>query len=95
MNPIVQSNANPLQSAAISYSLTIPAAIPNLSGSTCLFVQKTLTDLPDRLKALNQSGHLNNYEVVFLQQALLLLQVELSLLPEYQVSLSYQEVVAT
>ena len=95
MNPSIKSTASPLDSAAISYLITGQNDVPNLSNSTCLFVQKTLTDLPDRLKVLNLSGHLDNHEVVFLQQALLLLHVELSLLPEYQGLLSYEEIVIT
>ena len=95
MNPIIKSTASPLDLAAISNLITSQADIPNLSSSTCLFVQKTLTDLPDRLKALNLSGHLDNHELVFLKQALFLLQIELSQLPEFQGSLSYEEIVIT
>lgn len=82
MNTILKLIANPHNSAAKLYADQTDTKI--LSSSTCSFVEQTVTNLPERLNVLMLSGQIDQHENVILQKALLLLQMELSLLPEYQ-----------
>lgn len=83
MHTLIETDKNvrSLDEASLAYGPTENAAVAH---TTYQLIEQTLQDLPARLHTLKLSGQLDIAEVVILEQALLLLQVELSLLPSYQ-----------
>ena len=68
-----------------STSLHKPSVIfgsnPDLPNSNGLFVQQAVANLPQKLNLLSLEGQLDPHELIILQKALMLLEIELSFSP--------------
>lgn len=91
MNSLIDKLTHPRPSANLNKSSVFIASNPVLPNPTSLFVQQTVTNLPQKLNLLSLEKRLDPHELILLQKALMLLEIELSLSPAYQQSLALNQ----